>query len=814
MSNNKPKDFYKNKRYLYKKKSTKSNKNKNDENNEKIYQSLDPVEANNLLNVYDTYINFHIPYYGWKLFFSDEDYKNDSDTVKKIQIVEGFINRHQRLLTFLTLENLENEAVFTIDMCKLYIDQMFLNEWPDIKKDMYENPLHTLNCFKLAVHQKILNTVPQESLTCINIINTLSTVRLRILNYQPIISLQDLKANSYGRLVSIRGCVIRVGHVKHLVQWIVFTCCKCNLQKIVKQPFGVYTIPKTCRICGTSKFHATLDSPLVKSISFQIIKIQELSNNDQISKGSMPRIVDVDLMDDLVNTCMPGDDVTLTGIIKGTNNVKTKNKISFSLYMEAITIVNNKQSLQNKNIMNNEMSVKDYLAIKEIYDTQNIFPLLVQSLCPSIYGHEIIKAGLMLSFFGGNSEQLESRENIHILIVGDPGLGKSQLLQVCAQIAVKGVYVCGNSSTTSGLAITLSKENKSNNFTLEPGALVLADRGCCCIDEFDKMCKQYAVLLEAMEQESVSVAKSGIICSLPTRTSILAAANPVSGRFNRSKTVMQNLKMNTPLLSRFDLIFFLLDEPNQHADDLLCKHVMSIHGDLNAINNSQRSTFQHTGILNTDKCSLREKLVSSVAKSTNIIPQSILRKYIAYARQYVKPKLTRKAATILQNYYLDLRAKNNKFGGLSVCNRQLEAMIRLTEVYFFEYLCKFYIKASRFMETVKIVIQARAKLELRTDVTETDALDVIEILQYTFNNEITKSQPLITKNVTNRKVKEFTNILRNETVSNSSNVFSMKRLLEIASESNVSNDFPEFIGKLNESGILLKTGTNTFKFVS
>ncbi|CAK9808892.1 DNA helicase MCM8 [Anthophora quadrimaculata] len=788
MSNNKKKDFYKNKRYLYKKKSTKSNQNKNDENNEKIYQSLDPVEASNLLNVYDTYINFNIPYYGWKLFFSDEDYESDSDTVKKIQIVEGFINRHQRLLTFLTLENLENEAVFTIDMCKLYSDQIFLNEWPDLKEDMYENPLHTLNCFKLAVHQKILNTVPQESLTCINIINTLSTVRLRILNYQPIIPLQDLKANSYGRLMSIRGCVIRVGHVKHLVQWIVFTCCKCNLQKIVKQPFGVYTIPKTCRICGRSKFHAMLDSPLVKSISFQIIKIQELSNNDQISKGSMPRIVDVDLMNDLVNTCMPGDDVTLTGIIKGTNNVKTKNKILFSLYMEAITIVNNKQSLQNKNILNNEMSVKDYLAIKEIYNTQNIFPLLVQSLCPSIYGHEIIKAGLMLSFFGGNTEQLESRENIHILIVGDPGLGKSQLLQVCAQIAVKGVYVCGNSSTTSGLAITLSKENKSNNFTLEPGALVLADRGCCCIDEFDKMCKQYAVLLEAMEQESVSVAKSGIICSLPTRTSILAAANPVSGRFNRSKTVMQNLKMNTPLLSRFDLIFFLLDEPNEHADDLLCKHVMSIHGDLNAIDNSQRSTYQHTDILNVNKCSLREKLVSSVAKSKNIIPQSILRKYIAYARQYVKPKLTRKAATILQNYYLDLRANNNKFGGLSVCNRQLEAMIRLTE--------------------------ARAKLELRTDVTETDALDVIEILQYTFNNEITKSQPLITKNVTNRKVKEFTNILRKETVSNSSNVFSMKRLLEIASDSNISNDFPEFIAKLNEGGILLKAGTNTFKFVS
>ncbi|XP_017789947.1 PREDICTED: DNA helicase MCM8-like [Habropoda laboriosa] len=611
MSNKRPKDFYERKRYLHKKKSTKSNQNKNDQNNQKIYQSLDPIEANNLLNVYDTYINFNIPYYGWKLFFYEE----------------------------------------------------------------------------------------------------------------------------------VRGCVIRVGHVKHLAQWIVFTCCKCNLQKIVKQPLGVYTIPKKCRTCGTSKFRAMLDSPLVKSISFQIIKIQELSN-----------------------------------------------KILFSLYLEAITIVNNKQSLQNKNVMNNEMSVKDYLAIKEVYNTPNIFPLLVHSLCPSIYGHEIIKAGLILSLFGGNIEQLESRENIHTLIVGDPGLGKSQMLQMCARISAKGVYVCGNSSTSSGLTITLAKENKSNNFTLEPGALVLADKGCCCIDEFDKMRKQYAVLLEAMEQQSVSVAKSGVICSLPTRTSILAAANPVSGRFNRSKTVMQNLRMSAPLLSRFDLIFLLLDEPNERMDDLLCKHVMSIHADSNTTNNVQRSIFQSTNVLSTDKFSLRDKLVSSIANDINIIPQSILQKYIAYARQYVKPKLTRKAAVILQNYYLDLRTKNNKFGGLSVCNRQLEAMIRLTE--------------------------ARAKLELRTEVTEADALDVIEILQYTFKNEIINWQPLSTKNVTNRKVKEFINLLRKETVSNSSNVFSMKRLHEIASNKQMLDGIPEFIAKLNESGILLKAGTNTFKFVS
>ncbi|XP_017758433.1 PREDICTED: DNA helicase MCM8 [Eufriesea mexicana] len=789
MNDKKPKNFYKSKRYINKKKPTKSYNHKDDQSNENVYQSLDPIAMSNLLNVHNDYVNFNIPFYGWKLFFHDEDYESGSDTVQKIQTAENFINKHQQLLTLLTLENLENGIVFVIDMCELCNDTNFLTEWSDFKKDLHENPLHTLNCFKLAIHQQILRTLARENLSSINIINTLSTVRLKILNHEPIICLQDLKANFYGKLVSIRGCVIRVGHVKHLAQWIVFACRKCGLQKIMKQPLGVYTVPRKCNVCGVSKFRAMLDSPLVKSISFQTIKIQELTNNDQNSKGSMPRMVDIELMDDLVNICMPGDDVTLTGIIKGTNHAKIRNKNSFSLYMEAITIVNNKQRLTNKNVMNNEMSIKDYLAIKEVYNTPNIFPLLVHSLCPSIYGHEIVKAGLMLSLFGGNVEHSELRENIHILVVGDPGLGKSQMLQACARNAAKGVYVCGNATTSSGLTITLTKENKSNNFSLEPGALVLADRGCCCIDEFDKMYKQHAVLLESMEQQSVSIAKSGIICSLPTRTSILAAANPISGRFNRSKTITQNLKMSAPLLSRFDLIFLLLDEPNTHIDDLLCKHVLSIHANSSTSRSTQSSTQQQTNVPSTVKLPLKDRLRLSVVENVNVIPQSILRKYIAYARQYVKPKLTEETAALLQKYYLELRQKNNKFSGFSICNRQLEAMIRLTE--------------------------ARAKLELRTEAVETDALDVIEIFQHTFDNENVNWQSLGTKNTTSGKITEFIKLLKRETDSNNSKIFTMKRLQEIALDKKfLIDDFPRFIMKLNDNGILLKIGKNTFKFIS
>ncbi|XP_017891627.1 DNA helicase MCM8 [Ceratina calcarata] len=786
-SNKKPTNFHKSKSYLKKKKSTKSNDKESDQSKNRTYQSLDPDQIRQLLNEDNTYVDFKIPYYGWKLFFSDEDYKDDSDTVKKVQAVENFIRTHQRLFLPFTIENLENCSVFSVDIRDLYSDSNFLNEWPDFNTNISEDPSRTLNCFKLAIHQQILNTIPKETLTPIDIISNVSTVRLKILNYLPIVPLQDIKANYYGKLISIRGCVIRVGRVKHLAQWILFSCCQCNLQQLKKLPLGVYKVPKKCSQCGVSKFRANLDSPLVKSTSFQTIKIQEISNNDQNSKGGIPRMLDVEIIDDLVNTCLPGDDIVLTGIIKGTND-GSRNKISFSLYMEAITIINSKQKLQNESITDNEMRIKDYMAIKEVYNMPNIFAHLVHSLCPTIYGHQLVKAGLLLSLFGGNMERSEIRDNIHVLVIGDPGLGKSQMLQACTRVSAKAVYVCGNSSTSSGLTITVAKEKQSNNFALEPGALVLTDRGCCCIDEFDKMSKQHAVLLEAMEQQCVSVAKSGIVCSLPTRTSILAAANPIHGRFNRTKTMIQNLNMNAPLLSRFDLIFLLLDEPNQIIDDLLSKHVMSMHSGLHL--NEDKSRQSSTNIPDIDSnLSLRDKLACFMTDNANIIPQAILRKYIAYAKQYVKPTISEKAAKVLQNYYLDQRSKINRFEDLSVCNRQLEAMIRLTE--------------------------ARAKSELRTEATETDALDVIEILQHTYESKTIKYDFPSSKNITSGKVKKFVSILQAETSSDSSKRFTMRRLEEIASSNNIIVDnFSEFVLKLNQNGVLLKAGNNTFKFIS
>ncbi|CAF1608874.1 unnamed protein product, partial [Didymodactylos carnosus] len=291
--------------------------------------------------------------------------------------------------------------------------------------------------------------------------------------------------------------------------------------------------------------------------------------------------------------------------------------------------------------------------------------LLVQSLCPGIYGHEIVKAGLLLGLFGGRTKSDDSSGKIpirgdpHILIVGDPGLGKSQLLHSCVNVAPRGIYVCGTSTTTAGLTITLHKDT-GGDMVLDAGALVLSHQGCCCIDEFDKMSTQQQVLLEVMEQQCVSIAKAGIIASVPARTCVLACANPVGGHYDKSKTVAENLKMKGPILSRFDLVFILIDRPNDELDFRLSEHVLAMH------NRSTSNVSRTSSQISCQKQSkdsgtqqdapLIERLRLKQGETLDFVPHILLQKYIAYARRYVHPKLLPEAIAVLKTFYLELRS--------------------------------------------------------------------------------------------------------------------------------------------------------------
>ncbi|KAL5970189.1 DNA helicase MCM8 [Taenia solium] len=406
-------------------------------------------------------------------------------------------------------------------------------------------------------------------------------------------------------------------------------------------------------------------------------------------------------------------------------------------------------------------SINDLYSIRGIAEESNLFNLLIASFCPSICGRELVKMAILLATFGGSANswglQVQSlgknsekspdlsmssedgegemvndvlsieiasappgaltisedtfvrRISPHVLFVGDPGIGKSQLLRAAASVAPRAVYVCGNTTSAAGLTVSACRDNSS--FGLEAGALVLADQGICCIDEFDKISCDPAALLEVLEQQTVSVARGGYVCNLAARTSVLAAANPIVGHYDSSKTIYENVCISRSLISRFDLVFILPDRPSENLDRRLSDHVLALHMGKRVKRDDVDFTSSFVTLVGSDRganCAdlpLENRLRIGTS-SRRLIPPQLLRKYITYARAYVHPRMTREAAQFIHEFYLKLRKRKKEEGDLfQVTIRQLESLIRLSS--------------------------ARARAELREEITKQDARDACDLMSET-----------------------------------------------------------------------------------
>ncbi|XP_020841192.1 DNA helicase MCM8 isoform X1 [Phascolarctos cinereus] len=764
-----------------------------------------------------------IPYKGWKFYFS-EVYSDSSPFVQKIQAFENFFTKHIELYD---KDEIERKGSILVDYKELTQDDALTNLIPNIATELRDMPEKTLACMGLAIHQILTKDLErhaaelqaQEGLssegeTIVNVPHIIA----RVYNYDSLTQLKNVRANCYGKYIALRGTVVRVSNIKPLCTKMAFLCAACGEIQSFSFPDGKYSLPTKCPVpvCHGKTFTALRSSPLTVTVDWQSIKIQELMSDDQREAGRIPRTIECELVQDLVDSCVPGDIVTITGIVKVSNTEegsRNKNdKCMFLLYIEANSVSNSKG--QKTKISEDganygtsmEFSLKDLYAIQEIQSEENLFKLIVNSLCPVIFGHELVKAGLALALFGGCQKYVDDKNRIpvrgdpHILVVGDPGLGKSQMLQAVCSVAPRGVYVCGNTTTSSGLTVTLSKDSASGDFALEAGALVLGDQGICGIDEFDKMGNQHQALLEAMEQQSISLAKAGIVCNLPARTSIIAAANPVGGHYNKAKTVSENLKIGSALLSRFDLVFILLDTPNEDYDHLLSEHVMAIRaGKKKTVSSATVSRMSsqdsNTSLLEvvSDK-PLSERLKVSPGENLDPIPHHLLRKYVGYSRQYVHPKLSPEAAQILQDFYLELRKQTQRLNGTPITTRQLESLIRLTE--------------------------ARTRLELREKATKEDAEDIVEIMKYSMlgtysdefgNLDFERSQH--GSGMSNRSAaKRFISALNTIAERTYNNLFQYQQLRQISKELNIQvADFENFISSLNDQGYLLKKGPKVYQ---
>ncbi|XP_057667383.1 DNA helicase MCM8-like isoform X4 [Diorhabda carinulata] len=695
------------------------------------YKGDDPSDVNNLPNY---------GYLGFRLYFPDADHINEEMLKKHVNTFKTFFQQNQ---TCYSLPEIAKDKLFNLDFKQITGDENILTYWPEFKEELSNDSEYCLNCISLAMHDLITKYYEEQNEQ--NLI-LFEPITARICNVEPFLHLRELRFQYIGKLVTIKGTVIKTSDVKLIAQYLTFTCSNCFGTQISKQPDNVYTVPLRCKTkdCkAKTNFSVELDSPYDKFVSWQSVKIQEPHWADQYDHARTPRTLDCELTEDLVNTCFPGDDVTISGIIN------------------------------------------------KIHCAQNSFALLVQSLCPNIYGHEMVKAGLLLALFGGTKSE-SFRGESHVLVVGDPGLGKSQMLQACTNVAPRGVYVCGNTSTSSGLTVTMTRDGEGE-FSLEAGALMLADQGCCCIDEFDKMPTQHAALLEAMEQQTISIAKAGTICSIPTRVTMLAAANPVGGHYNKARTIAENLKMNSPMLSRFDLIFILLDTVNEETDWLLSKHVVSIH-----LEQSERSRIQNNSvsIVESSNGNLRDRLKFDASKA-DLVPHNLFRKYIAYAQKYVKPQLSDDAKSVIKQYYLSLRKQFQTGDCTPVTTRQANSLIRLT--------------------------QARAKAELREVATKQDAEDVVEIMKWSLNDIFSDGTGVLDKTrsqngtgtSTKAQITRLLRIVQRISEIETRSIFGTNELKQLSEQAGIAkNKFNTVLENLNLQGFLLKKGQGKYQLVT
>ncbi|MEM1578188.1 MAG: minichromosome maintenance protein MCM [Archaeoglobaceae archaeon] len=538
------------------------------------------------------------------------------------------------------------------------------------KRAIYVNFIRDLSVFhegrlgeELAENPDIVLNHAEQGLTRVSNIYGVSLEgckpRIYSLPVTRKILIRNLRSAHISKFLAIEGIVRKVTEVRPRVVSAAFLCSECKSITYVPQEDSMLRYPFQCR-CGGKKFLFNPERSI--SVDSQRAKVQEYPEN--LRGGEQPQSIDVILEGDLSGVINPGDRIILNGIVRAKPRGFQQRKLThMDLYMEANSIEIVQQEYEEF-----EITEKDKEKILALAKSDDIYERIVKTIAPSIYGHEDIKLAIALQLFGGVPKKLpdgtEIRGDIHILLVGDPGVAKSQLLKYVHRIAPRSVYTTGKGTTSAGLTATAVRDEIDGRWTLEAGALVLADKGIALVDEIDKMRKEdRSALHEALEQQTISVAKAGINAILKARCALLAAANPKYGRFDRYSPIAEQIELSPTLLSRFDLIFVLTDDPETERDKRLAEHILNMH--------------QIGEILEKFK-SPKEEIKASIAKIEPAIDPELFRKYIAYAKN-IFPVLSEEAKQRIEEYYVSLRSKAKENSPVPITARQLESIVRLAE---------------------------------------------------------------------------------------------------------------------------------------
>ena len=603
---------------------------------------------------------------GDEIFFVDQNLGNQNDnnlTAHKLSLqFQEFLKEWHVENSFVYREQLLHNGELENYYIKINFEDI---ETFDLKLSM---ELRSKPMYHLPLLEEAVNKL-YGSININKTIDELPKFQVQIVSGENPKKIRDLKSEDIGNLTKIDGIVINAGEVLIKGKEVVLECKSCGHQKHLILEHGISGIiaPSKCENSNSNRNPGTdrcayspykINDLNSKFIDYQVLKIQE--NGKDIPTGEIPRTYKIIAERYLCDRLIPGNKVSLTGVytIKEQNFARKSAKLA-GLKVPYIYLLGFENLTGGGRDFNPNYTNEEKERFKSMSEDPEIYEKITKSIGVNIFGNNSIKSAISCLLFGGSSKKLPDKTNlrgdINVLLIGDPSTAKSQFLKFVHKIAPVSVYTSGKGSSAAGLTATIIRDPATKQFHLEGGALVLADGGVVCIDEFDKMRTQDRIAIhEAMEQQTISIAKAGITTILNSRTSILAAANPTMGSYVSYKSRSEQIDLQTTILSRFDCIFTVIDRRDRENDRKIARHIINLH-------------------IQKDNSSLPTE-----------IDLGILKKYIAFARATCFPRLTSESAEVLQNLFLQhrskvkhLKKKNKKHIPITV--RQLEAIIRLSE---------------------------------------------------------------------------------------------------------------------------------------
>jgi replicative DNA helicase Mcm len=545
----------------------------------------------------------------------------------------------------------------------VYIDFMEIaEESPILSEEIIKNPEETLRIIEIAIEEMGL----------------IENVRVRLFNLEKSdeVLIRDIRSKHLNELIMVEGIIRQSSDVRPQVVNAKFECPSCGTIISVLQIERKFREPSRCS-CGRRGGFKLISKEMVDT---QRLIVEEAP--DMLSVGEQPKRINVFVKEDLVDPKMeerttPGARVRVIGVLKevpvplSTGGMSTR----FELAVEVNNIIPLEETFEELDI-----SEEDEQQIQELAADPEVFEKLRESIAPSVWGYKEIKESLLLQLFGGvqkeKTDGQKTRGDMHIMMIGDPGVAKSVILTFMANVSPKGRYVVGKSTSGAGLTASVVRDEYLKGWSLEAGAMVLANKGLVCIDELEKMDQtDQSAMHEAMEQQTVTISKANVQATLKAQTSVLAAANPKFGRFDPTQSIPQQINLPPALINRFDLIFTMRDIPNLSNDTKVADHILEEH---------QKEAKEMT------------------------IEKELFRKYIAYARQRVQPRLTDEAVQEMKKFYVGLRNRpmieGQEMRTIPISARQLNSLIRMSE--------------------------AAAKLRMSDKVEKKDAQNAIKLLKY------------------------------------------------------------------------------------